>query len=199
MSILLLITPLLTAVLSVVGLCLLFGSVLGFAAARFRVEGDPLVDQVEALLPQSQCGQCGHPGCRLFAESLINGDSNLTQCPSASQSALQNIADILGIQPADMEGAQSSGPSIAYIDETDCYGCGMCLRACPVDAIIGANKQLHTVFRDECTGCGLCVSTCSKNCISMQAQPVTTQNWRWKLPQHQPGIELIPAVECKTA
>lgn len=195
MTLLLLSHPLIAALVAMSGLSLLFGGVLGYAAVRFRVEGDPMIDQVDELLPQSQCGQCGYPGCRPYAQALVSQSASIDLCPSGGQAAIKSIASLLGVEvPAADSGETASGRQLAYIDETDCYGCGRCVRACPFDAIIGATKQLHTVLRDGCTGCGLCVTSCDKACISMQPIFVTTQNWRWEqpLPEATPITLLMP-------
>lgn len=177
--------PLLSALVALGSLALLFGGVLGFASVRFRVESNPIVNQVDELLPQSQCGQCGYPGCVNYAEAIVNNDEVINKCPPGGQSTVNAIAELLGVEPPASEDEDAvSGPVIAYIDETDCYGCTKCLRTCPVDAIIGATKQMHTVIDTDCTGCGLCVDTCSKHCIEMYPVPVTTKNWVWELPEY---------------
>lgn len=176
--------PLLGALLALGGVSVLFGGVLGFASVRFRVESSPIVGQLNELLPQSQCGQCGYPGCENYAAAIANNEEAINKCPPGGASVMNAIAELLGVEPPSMEGgAKVAGPMIAYIDEEDCYGCTKCLRSCPVDAIIGATKMMHTVIDTDCTGCGLCVDTCSVNCISLYPVPVTTQNWCWELPE----------------
>ena len=177
--------PLLSALVALGSLSVLFGGVLGFAAVRLRVEGNPIVAEVSDLLPQSQCGQCGYPGCVNYAEAIVSNGEALNKCPPGGQATINAIANLLGVEaPKVDEENVISGPMIAYIDETDCYGCTKCLRDCPVDAIIGATKMMHTVIDTDCTGCGLCIDTCSKNCIAMYPVPVTTQNWCWELPEY---------------
>lgn len=176
--------PLVSALVALGGLSVLFGGVLGFAAVRFRVESDPIVDKVNDLLPQSQCGQCGYPGCVNYAQAIVSNNEAINKCPPGGQATVTALAELLGVEPPAMDEAEvAAGPMVAYIDETDCYGCTKCLRACPVDAIIGATKQMHTVIDTDCTGCGLCVDTCSTHCIDMYPVPVTTQNWCWELPE----------------
>jgi len=176
--------PLASALVALGGLAVLFGGVLGYAAVRFRVESDPLADKVNDLLPQSQCGQCGYPGCANYAQAIVNNDEAINKCPPGGATTVTAIADLLGIEPPALDETEvAAGPMVAYIDETDCYGCTKCLRACPVDAIIGATKQMHTIIGTDCTGCGLCVDNCSVNCIEMYPVPVTTQNWCWELPE----------------
>jgi len=184
MDLLLLSNPLLSSLIVLSGLALLFGGILGFAGLRFRVEGDPLIEQVDTLLPQSQCGQCGYPGCRPYAEAVVNQGVSPGLCPGGGQSTTKSIANLLGMEiPQSGPDGIAAVRQVAYIDETDCYGCAACIRACPSDAIVGANKQLHTVLSTECTGCGLCIASCDKKaCISMQPVPITAQNWHWQPP-----------------
>lgn len=186
----------LIALLSIVGLSGLFGAILGFAAIRFRVEGDPVVDQIDAILPQTQCGQCGHPGCRPYAEGIANGEDH-NKCPPGGDQVIQELADLLGreVLPLDEEhGEVSEEKMVAYIREDECIGCTKCIQACPVDAILGAAKQMHTVIVDECTGCDLCVDPCPVDCIDMIPRPSDPQTWHWEKPKgvyQKPG-QLIP-------
>ncbi|WP_221798404.1 electron transport complex subunit RsxB [Oceanobacter mangrovi] len=172
-------------------LALIFGAVLGFAAVRFKVEGNPIVDQINDLLPQTQCGQCGHPGCKPYAEAIAAGDK-INKCPPGGESTIQALADLLGVEaePLDAEhGAEAAGPKVAVIREDECIGCTKCIQACPVDAIIGAAKQMHTVIADECTGCDLCVEPCPVDCIDMVAIQPNTSSWYWQTPKS--AVELI--------
>ncbi|MBK8969978.1 MAG: electron transport complex subunit RsxB [Hahellaceae bacterium] len=173
----------LVAVTTLLVMALCFGAILGFAAVRFKVEGNPLVDQIDALLPQTQCGQCGHPGCRPYAESIANGEA-INKCPPGGQATIDALADLLGVdaEPLDAEHGESKGKQVAVIREDECIGCTKCIQACPVDAILGAAKHMHTVIADECTGCDLCVEPCPVDCIDMIPVPVTTQNWYWSKP-----------------
>ncbi|MAD00277.1 MULTISPECIES: electron transport complex subunit RsxB [Pseudomonadaceae] len=172
-----------TAVLVLLGLALIFGAVLGFAAVRFKVDGDPIVDQINDLLPQTQCGQCGHPGCRPYAEGIANGEP-INKCPPGGESTIQALADLLDVEalPLDAEHGEEKPRMVAYIREAECIGCTKCIQACPVDAILGAAKQMHTVITDECTGCDLCVEPCPVDCIDMLPLPTTPQNWKWDFP-----------------
>ncbi|MGR7921092.1 electron transport complex subunit RsxB [Zobellella denitrificans] len=162
-------------------LALIFGLVLGFAAVRFRVESDPIVDQLDELLPQTQCGQCGYPGCRPYAEAVANGD-DINKCVPGGDATMRKIADLMGVEPQAM-GEEAAEPvkKVAFIHEDMCIGCTKCIQACPVDAIVGATKALHTVIRDECTGCDLCVDPCPTDCIEMIPLPATPDNWKWQL------------------
>ena len=172
-------------------LALIFGSILGYASIRFHVDGDPIVDQINALLPQTQCGQCSHPGCRPYAEAIAAGE-DINKCPPGGEATIEELANLLGreILPLDAEhGEEKEVKLIAYIREPECIGCTKCIQACPVDAILGAAKQMHTVIVDECTGCDLCVEPCPVDCIDMLPIETTPQNWSWERPK--PAIELI--------
>ncbi len=170
------------AILVLGGISLLFGALLGYAAVKFKVEADPLVDQLDALLPQTQCGQCGYPGCKPYAEAIANGEA-INKCAPGGEDTIKKIADLMGVdvQPLDESHAEDNSPKVAFIIEEDCIGCTKCIQACPVDAIIGAAKQMHTIIADECTGCDLCVAPCPVDCIKMIPIKQTTQNWQWHL------------------
>ena len=172
------------AVTSLVIMALLFGGLLGFAAVKFRVEGNPIVDEIDALLPQTQCGQCGHPGCHPYAEGIAAGEE-INKCVPGGEDTIRALADLLGrdFVPLDEEyGEEKEHKLVAHIREAECIGCTKCLQACPVDAIIGAAKQMHTVVADECTGCDLCVEPCPVDCIDMVPVQVTQQTWTWQAP-----------------
>ena len=176
--------PLLSALVALVSLGAVFGALLGFAAERFKTEGNPIVDQINAILPQTQCGQCGHPGCRPYAEAIANGEA-LNKCPPGGEAGIQALADLLDVEPMplDEEHGEESVRNVAYIREAECIGCTKCLQACPVDAILGAAKQMHTVIVSECTGCDLCVEPCPVDCIDMiPAQEEGLNTWHWSLP-----------------
>ena len=176
--------PMLAALLALVGLGLVFGALLGFAAVRFRTEGNPIVEQINDILPQTQCGQCGYPGCRPYAEAIANSDEAINKCPPGGEAGIQALADLLDVEaiPLDEEHGEESVKSVAFIREAECIGCTKCVQACPVDAILGAAKQMHTVITSECTGCDLCVEPCPVDCIDMVPEEVTLQNWHWQLP-----------------
>ena len=160
------------AILALLALCLLGGAILGFAAVRFRVEGDPIAEQINALLPQTQCGQCGYPGCKPYAEAIAGGDK-INKCPPGGEATIQALADLLDVEaePLDAEGGEKP-QMVAYIREPECIGCTKCIQACPVDAILGASKRMHTVIINECTGCDLCVAPCPVDCIDMLPLPI---------------------------
>ena len=164
-------------------LALIFGAVLGFAAVRFKVEGNPIVDQINEILPQTQCGQCGFPGCRPYAEAIANGEA-INRCPPGGQTTINNLAALLDVEPEPLEGTEGGEPAIkvAFIREDECIGCTKCLQACPVDAILGSAKHLHTIMSDECTGCDLCVEPCPVECIEMRTVDITPRTWTWEKP-----------------
>ncbi len=161
-----------------------FGLLLGYAAVRFRVEGDPLVDQIDALLPQTQCGQCGYPGCKPYATAIANGEADINQCPPGGEAGVQKLADLLGVsvKPLNPENGEEKEKLVAIIIEQDCIGCTLCIQACPVDAILGAAKKMHTVIEAECTGCELCVEPCPVDCIKMVPVKTGLSQWKWPKP-----------------
>lgn len=176
--------PILAALVALVGLGILFGALLGFAAEKFKVEGDPIVEQLDELLPQTQCGQCGFPGCRPYAESIANGDA-INKCPPGGQATINAIAKLLDVPAPDLDaehGEEADIRTVAYIREDECIGCTKCIQACPVDAILGAAKLMHTVIVDECTGCDLCVEPCPVDCIDMLPVEETIKEWHWPAP-----------------
>ena len=146
----------LSAVAVLTGLGLGFGALLGVVSERFKREDNPLVERIDALLPQTQCGQCGYPGCRPYAEAINQGDA-LNKCPPGGEATIHALADLLGREPEPLDGEAQSEANVAFIREDECIGCTKCIQACPVDAIIGAAKLMHTVIEDECTGCDLCL------------------------------------------
>jgi len=172
-----------TAILILLVLAAIFGVILGFAAIYFKVDEDPVVDQIDNLLPQTQCGQCSYPGCRPYAEAIANGDE-INKCPPGGESTIHALAELLGrdFVALDEEHGEEKGKRVALIREAECIGCTKCIQACPVDAILGAAKQMHTVIADECTGCDLCIEPCPVDCIDMVAVQTTANDWRWDSP-----------------
>jgi electron transport complex protein RnfB len=169
----------LTAVLLFTALGTIFGLGLGWAARRFRVESDPVVDRIDAILPQTQCGQCNYPGCRPYAKAIAAGEAPINQCPPGGEAGIRALADLLGVEPLPLnpEFGEEKARTVAVIDEAACIGCTLCIQACPVDAILGAPKLMHTVIEAECTGCDLCLPPCPVDCITMVPRPATTIAW----------------------
>lgn len=182
-----------TLLLSIAILALIFGAILGFASVKLKVEADPLAEKIDAILPQSQCGQCGYPGCKPYAEAIVNGDE-ITKCIPGGQATVVKIAEILGVDVPAMDGAEEPEVKVAFIDENMCIGCTKCIQACPVDAIIGTNKAMHTVIPDLCTGCELCVAPCPTDCISMKKVEQNLDNWDWKMAPHIIPVKNIEPV-----
>ena len=132
---------------------------------------DALAEQVDALLPQTQCRQCGYTGCRPYAEAISNGTADINRCPPGGGDVIADLAALLQ-RPAvalDTSCGVTQAPAVAFIDEAWCIGCTLCIQACPVDAIAGAAKVMHTVIANECTGCALCIPPCPVDCIQMVA------------------------------
>ena len=175
--------PVLAALIALLGLGITFGAILGFASIRFRTEGNPLADQINQILPQTQCGQCGYPGCKPYAAAIAEGDV-INKCPPGGQETIDALADLLDVEsmPLDAEHGEEKAPKVAFIREAECIGCTKCIQACPVDAILGAAKVMHTVIADECTGCDLCLDPCPVDCIDMIERKTGIQHWRWELP-----------------
>ena len=173
-----------TAILVMAGIAIVLGLTLGYAAIRFKVEGDPLVEKIDAILPQTQCGQCGFPGCKPYAEAIANGEADINQCPPGGEEGVRKLADLLGreFKPLSEEHGVEKPKSVAVIDEQVCIGCTLCIQACPVDAIVGAAKQMHTVVEPLCTGCERCVAPCPVDCIAMVPLAETVHSWKWKYP-----------------
>lgn len=171
----------LTAILIMALGAVVLGAALGYASIKFKVEGDPLVDKIDAILPQTQCGQCGYPGCKPYAEAISKSEADINLCPPGGMEGVQRLADLLGREVKPLE-AEEKPKQVAIIDEQTCIGCTLCIQACPVDAIVGAAKQMHTIVESLCTGCELCVPPCPVECIRMEAVAETIDNWKWKYP-----------------
>ncbi len=159
------------------------GALLGYAAVKFRIKSNPIIDQINQVLPQTQCGQCGYPGCKPYAEAIVNGES-INRCPPGGEAGIRALANLLEVEVVDLDDncGEESLPQVAVIVEKDCIGCTKCIQVCPVDAIVGAAKLMHTVIESECTGCDLCAPVCPVDCIEMPFVKTTTNNWQWSKP-----------------
>lgn len=156
---------------AILGLTL--GLALGWAAARLKPDEDSLVEAIDELLPQTQCAQCQYPGCRPYAQAIARGEADIDRCPPGGEATLAALADLLGrdSRPLDPRYGITKPRQVAVIDEQRCVGCALCLPACPVDAIVGASRCMHTVIESQCTGCELCLAPCPVDCIAMAPAP----------------------------
>jgi H+/Na+-translocating ferredoxin:NAD+ oxidoreductase subunit B len=129
-----------------------------------------LVEQVDAVLPQTQCTRCGYPACRPYAEAIVEGSADINQCPPGGEVTIRELARLLGRieKPLNSMNGVVRPPTVAFIDEARCIGCAKCLPACPVDAIVGAQRFMHTVVAELCTGCDLCLPPCPVDCIELR-------------------------------
>ena len=137
---------------------------------RAPLASTELIERIDRLLPQTQCGQCGFDGCRPYAEALAGGEAGVDQCPPGGDAGARALARLLGVEarPFDRERGEHKPGMVAMIVEADCIGCTKCIQACPVDAIVGASRLMHTVIAPLCTGCELCIAPCPVDCILMQ-------------------------------
>ncbi|MDZ4729008.1 MAG: electron transport complex subunit RsxB [Xanthomonadales bacterium] len=188
-------------VLSISLLATALGLGLGWVARRFRVDADPVVEQINQILPQTQCGQCGFPGCRPYAEAIAAGTAEINQCPPGGTAGIQALADLLGKEVLELnpENGQEQPKAVAVIDEAICIGCTLCIQACPVDAILGAAKQMHTVIESECTGCDLCLPPCPVDCIEMVVRPPAMSDWMPTMPNRRPTSVLTNSLPTASA
>ena len=156
----------LNAVLTITSIALLAGVGLAYVYRRLPAADSDLVEQVNDLLPQTQCAQCGYPGCRPYAEAVVDGSAAINLCPPGGDETVRRLARLLGKDILPL--AEAVVEAVAVIDEAACIGCYHCRNACPVDAIVGAPQFMHTVIAAECTGCELCVAPCPVDCIEMR-------------------------------
>jgi Na+-translocating ferredoxin:NAD+ oxidoreductase subunit B len=159
----------------------LFFRIIDTAATRPRAA---LVDAIDTLLPQTQCGQCGYAGCRPYAQAIAEGRIGIDQCPPGGIATLRRLGqllnrDISGLTP---KTGIDTANAVALIEEASCIGCTLCIQACPVDAILGAAKQMHTVLAGHCTGCELCLPVCPVDCILMLPVKRAPPSYVWPLP-----------------
>jgi len=168
------------ATLALAALGVLLGGGLGLAARKFAVtDENPLIKEVGDLLPGSQCGQCGFPGCGAAAVAMVEGSAEVTCCPPGGPALVEKLAELLGVSA---DTSQMAAPLLARVEASECIGCTRCYKACPTDAIVGASGQIHVVLEDACTGCGKCRDVCPENCVLMDSQEQTLDTWRWNKP-----------------
>ncbi|MBK8815834.1 MAG: electron transport complex subunit RsxB [Methylococcaceae bacterium] len=169
------------AIIILTTLGLVLGLSLGVAGKYLKVESDPLIEKIEALMPGSQCGQCGFPGCKPAAEALVAGTAPVTLCPPGGTSLVEQLAKLLSIE-VDLSQSKDAELMVARVSEATCTGCTRCFKVCPTDAIVGAPKQIHAVVADACIACEKCVTVCPTECLQMHPVEVTLRDWRWPKP-----------------
>jgi len=131
---------------------------------------DDITEKINSILPQTQCGKCDYSGCKPYAKAIVEGKAEINQCPPGGNTGILKIAQLLRVEykPLNEKYGVSKPNEIAIIKEDECIGCTLCILACPVDAILGASKSMHTVISEECTGCELCIEPCPVDCIKME-------------------------------
>lgn len=183
---------LLISLIAIVAVASAFGALLGWTAIRFKLDGDPMVEKIDEILPQTQCGQCGHPGCRPYAEAIAKGEE-INKCPPGGEAGIKALAELLGreVIPLNAELEEKETETVVVIREPDCIGCTKCIQACPVDAIVGTAKMTHTVITDDCTGCDLCIPPCPVDCIDVIAIEPTAKEWQVPKPSDMIPVRLV--------
>ncbi len=186
----------LSSILAITAIALSSGLLLGYASRFLAVKGNPVVDQIADLLPQTQCGQCGFAGCAQYAAAIAAGDAEINRCGPAGEAGVTELANLLGreVIPLDEEATEKSQEElVAVVDEQVCIGCTKCIQACPVDAIVGAAKLMHTIIESDCTGCELCVDPCPVDCISMIPPPSqpAIERWYWPRPENRSSATAV--------
>lgn len=168
----------------------LLGAVLGYAASRLGSDEHSVVEQVNAILPQTQCGQCGYPGCLPYARAIVDDEVAINQCPPGGAAGIAELAELLGREPLPLnpENGAVKPAMVARIVEEDCIGCTKCIQDCPVDAIVGSARMMHTVIASECTGCELCLPPCPVDCIIL----IPVDEHRRPLPGPEPLTVSLP-------
>ncbi len=177
----------LLALISLSSLGLILGLILGLASRHFHVETIGMQAELEAMLPGTNCGQCGYPGCAGAATALANGEADASCCPPGGKQLATQLAERLGLV-LNADNMNTPSPQIALVREDICIGCTKCFKVCPTDAVLGAAKQIHAVIREACTGCAKCEHICPTGAIELEPVPVTPQSWVWPHPE-----------QCRTA
>ncbi len=174
----------LPAIATITALVIVIGLVLLWLGQRLKPDDDDLVEQINQVLPQTQCAQCGYPGCRPYAQAIATGQADINQCPPGGDSGIRALAELLNMEPKPLDESRGEHKPalVALIDEQRCIGCTLCIQACPVDAIFGAAQVMHTVVASECTGCELCLAPCPVDCIDL-------------IPRQQPYIPPSPLAQ----
>jgi electron transport complex protein RnfB len=152
----------------------------------------PLAERIHAALPQTQCKRCGYPDCQAYAQAVANGEADINQCPPGGDEGVVRLSAITGraIQPIDPDFGAEGPRTVAFIDEDWCIGCTLCIAACPVDAIVGANKRMHTVIEEHCTGCELCLPVCPVDCILLENVSGEATGWQaWSAPSAEHALQ----------
>ena len=169
-----------------------FGLVVMWVSKKFKVEGNPIIEQINAILPQTQCGQCDYPGCKPYATAIANGEAPINQCPPGGEEGIKKLAELLDLEVLELNpdnGEANPVDTVVEIVEEDCIGCTKCIQVCPVDAIVGAAKQMHTIILDACTGCDLCIPACPVDCIIVIQAPLPSNLSRFNRPSIFKTIE----------
>lgn len=169
----------LSAAFAMLGLFGAAGVGLALLSERSPRDRETLRERINALLPQTQCAQCGYPGCAPYAEAIAAGEADINRCPPGGVETIGALAELLGAESRALapDVPPTVAPQVAFIDESACVGCTLCLPACPVDAIVGAPRLMHTVITDECTGCELCLPPCPVDCIDLRPQVAPESAW----------------------
>jgi Na+-translocating ferredoxin:NAD+ oxidoreductase subunit B len=182
----------LTATLIMIALAASSGIAAALAARRRPNDEDAAIERINALLPQTQCGRCTYTGCRPYATAIVRGEADINQCPPGGDKTAAALARAVGREPKPVDarfGSVPTFPVVAWIDEPACIGCTKCIQACPVDAIVGASRYMHTVIAAQCTGCELCIPPCPVDCIEMRPAPASVTS----VIVHRPLREPTPA------
>ena len=182
-----------TALTAMMSIALVSGVLLGYARIRFSTDSNPVVDAINLLLPQTQCGQCGYPGCLPYAEAITQGDT-INKCPPGGEQTIHHLAELLVRDRIPLTSDTAEFEHVVVIREPECIGCTLCIQACPVDAIIGATQMTHTVIPELCTGCDLCIEPCPVDCIVRHESELDTSAGSWAEPETTP--EAQPCINC---